>query len=121
MPFCRRICCLIIYINTPSDIILGNDIDVSDDWTEIAVKPAITAEHRHQSISLTIPSIDWDSKLDGMIHLQDGTMLKPELELIDKNGSVQPLTLSGFSRKYGVDVNYRAADGHLVSQKIVSS
>lgn len=104
---------LVIYINIPSDIILAKNANVTPEWTEIDVKPAVRAEHRYQSISLTIANIAWEAKLDGMIHLEDGTMLRPELELIDENGSVQPLTLSGFTRKYGVAANYRATEGTL--------
>lgn len=103
---------LIIYININSEISLAKDIAVTSDWTEITIKPAISAEYRHQSINLITPNIDSNSKFDG-IHLQDGTVLRPELELIDEKGSIQPLALSGFTRKYDLAANYGAAEGTL--------
>ena len=102
---------LIYYINLPSGVILAEELNIANEWTEIDIKPAIRAEYRSQSIALTIENIDLGPKLDGMIHLNDGTVIDPEVELIDEGGLVQRLTLSGFTEKYGVAANYRTAKG----------
>jgi|CXWL01.1.fsa_nt_gi hypothetical protein len=104
---------VIYYINIPTEIILAKNVDVASEWMETNIKPATGAEHRSQSIGLTIASVEWGAKFDGVIHLEDGTLVGPELELIDGSGLVQPLTLSGFTQKYGIVANYRAAENTL--------
>lgn len=100
---------LIYYINLPSGVFIAKDIDVASEWTEIDIKPAIRAEYRSQSVAVTIANINLGAMHDGMIHLDDGNVLGPELELTDESGLVQPLVLSGFTQKYGIAANYRAA------------
>ncbi|HMT08038.1 MAG TPA: hypothetical protein PKA82_08540 [Pyrinomonadaceae bacterium] len=100
---------LIYYVNLPSGVVLSKEQYVADGWTEIDIKPAVRAENRSQNITVSISNIEWGAKHDGLIHLNDGTSLGPELELVDEGGLVQPLVLSGFTQKYGIDANYRAA------------
>ena len=55
--------------------------------------------HTADTKTFQIADIDWDSKFDGGIHLNDGTVLRLEVELVDEAGTIQPLRLSGFSKQ----------------------
>ncbi len=91
---------LIVYINWPPSPIAEN-IRVTREWTDITLSPALKATHKSQSLKLRIANFDLDSNPSvSEIKLQDGIVVRPEIEVYDETGQGQSMLHSGFGRKY---------------------
>src|SRR4051794_2825970 len=102
----------IVFINIPNDQTLAKNIKVTNDWTEIDMKSRFSAHNQVQTLNIRSPGIQFSgpSGFDG-VDLKDGRILHPEIELVDNEGKVQPLRLTGFVTKFYVDAEYRPAKG----------
>ncbi len=89
---------LIIYINWPNDRILAKNIEITTEWIEITIEPAVKPENRSQSVNLRIKDLK----------LPDGKLLSPEIELYDDSGNKVEFFHSGSVTKYFVDEVFRA-------------
>ena len=89
---------LILYINWPNDRILAKNIELTTEWIEVAIEPAVKPENRSQSINMRIRDLK----------LPDGKSLSPELELYDDSGNKVEFYHSGSVSKYFVDEVFRA-------------
>lgn len=101
----------IIIINIPNDQTLARNVKVSYDWTEIDARSQFSAHNQVQHLCIRTPGIDWGSQDFNGVKLKDGTVLHPEIEIVDEQGKVQPLLLSGFVSKFYVDAEYSPVKG----------
>ncbi len=99
---------LIIYINLDKSQIIANNVAVGAEWLELDIEPPTSAKAREQSILLDIDGIQdpWGSGASDLL-LKDGTVLLPEIELLDNDGNLIPFKRSGLSRKDKVFVVFR--------------
>ena len=101
----------LVYVNVPNDRTIAKNIKVSHDWIEIVTEPPLTAWHRDQSINLRIPDIDFHAGVTNGVRLKDGTVLNPEIELVDEGGTIQTLRLGGTVSKYYIDAVFIPESG----------
>ena len=108
---------IIVYVNWPSDREIAADIRVSREWSEILISPALTTNHRSQSIILKIENFNVDRNSNNFdVRLSDGTVVSPEIEIYDESGTRFEMRRGGFSMKRFDGVVFRP-DGDLPSER----
>ena len=97
----------LIYFNVPNDRTIAKSLKVSNDWIEVPIEPPLNAQHRDQSVNLRIQDIDFHAGVTNGVKLKDGTVLNPDIDLIDENGTILTLRPSGSVSKYYVDAVFK--------------
>jgi hypothetical protein len=75
---------------------LAENVQISSEPTEISPEKPLEGKKGVQQIALLIDGYKPDIKdEDRHIKLADGTVVNPEIELVDENNNVHPLKISG--------------------------
>ena len=85
---------------------IAGNLSISSEWVEITPRPPLKARNRTQTVILYIDGYKRDiADTRSQIIMPDGTVLNPEVEVIDEYGKVYPLRIGqwlsggvGFSR-----------------------
>jgi hypothetical protein len=95
----------VIYANTPNDRTIAKSVDVTQEWTEVAIDPVVTPAKRVQEINLRIKDFREDRNSNTFdVRLPNGTVISPEIELYDEGGTKFEFHHSGFVMKTYDDV-----------------
>ena len=96
---------LIIYINWPDDKTIVKKLQVTKEWTEVAIDPSVKPTKQSQYIKLRINDFKVDRSSNSFdIILPDGTIIEPEIELHDEFGNKFEFHHSGFAMKTYDDI-----------------
>src|SRR4029078_608762 len=95
----------ITYINWPNGRTIAKNLKVTQEWSEVNIDPPLTPAQRVQEINLRIDNFKDDpTARDFKIKLSDGTIIEPEVELYDENGTKFVMHHSGFVTKWYDDI-----------------
>jgi hypothetical protein len=75
---------------------IAKDLSIGPDWWEIVPQPPLKIQKRFQHLLLVTDG--YDQRLGHTTHqilLSNGTLIEPEIEIVDKNGKSQRLECSG--------------------------
>ncbi|MFL6373747.1 MAG: hypothetical protein ACJ73D_03670 [Pyrinomonadaceae bacterium] len=85
----------LVYINFPNDQVIARNVKVTNEWTELVIDPPVSAHNRDQYVTLRTYGIDFQAAGFDGVHLKNGTVLNPDIELIDVDDTTQSLHPSG--------------------------
>lgn len=75
---------------------IANNIQISEDWTEITPQPLVKATTKIQYIGLKLDNIKgWKDDAHETLQLNNGDELKIEIELVDEKGNITSLFPNG--------------------------
>ena len=102
-------------------VITDQSISVTSDWVSISMPKPVTAKWDVQAIYLDVIS-KHESSIDPMgTRLQDGSVVKPEIELLTETGQVQSFRFVGFSNAELVFENDHIVRGSTFSKLRIRS
>jgi hypothetical protein len=106
------------------DQTIARNVRVTSEWQEIVIDPPVSAHDRDQFIMVSAENIDFHAHNFDGVYRTDGTVLHPEIELVDEQGVTQSLRLGGLGQgHFGVDAEFRASentDGFRRNRKFVT-
>jgi hypothetical protein len=91
------------------DVVLTNDIVISSEWKEIGTPDLLRVEKDNHYISLLLEPPFEDDTPAGGIKTPEGTIINPEIRLVDSEGNEYPLRFGGargFKDKNFVNYRY---------------
>jgi hypothetical protein len=90
------------------NVVLIENVVIAPEWKEVGTPDLLKVEKDNQYISLLLESPFEDDTRAGGIKAPDGTIIKPEIRLVDDEGREYSLHYGGARRfEDGVFVNYR--------------
>ena len=92
-------------------VIRDQPIALSSNWLSVSLSRPVTAKWDVQAIYVGVGSKHQSSTDPLGIRLEDGSIVKPEIELVTKTGEVQPFRFVGFSNADLVFENDHIARG----------
>lgn len=76
---------------------LATNTNVSDKWIEISPEPFLQTRRMVSEIAIALPNYSNERGSGFEIKLPDGRVVKPEIQVVDANGTVLDLRHSGFN------------------------
>jgi hypothetical protein len=70
---------------------VAKHLNISADWIELTPQPPLKAEKRSQYLQILVDGYKRDDKDRNWIRLPDGTIVTPEVEILDEYGKVYNL------------------------------
>jgi len=95
---------LVAYVSGPTRTI-AKDVQITGEWRDFPIAPPIKALYRDQTIMLGIKDYDWSSEGNSFtapLKLPDGTIVDPQIQLVDSLGNSYPFHHSGAVRTGGL-------------------
>ena len=93
-----------IFFGMSSKRDIAENVQVSSEWTELAVESPLKIQKQVQEITLVVDGARVSADKESKISLPSGAVIKPEVELKDRNGTWHPLKSASFSIE-GYDSN----------------
>jgi hypothetical protein len=122
---CVGLVAIFIYSSKDVNRVLAENVTTSSDWLEITPTPALKPSKESQYITLDVEGAKRSVNPDGSvgykikdwskIELLDGTLISPEIQLVDEYGNIYPLHASmddyagkGFTTDFSpsIDANF---------------
>lgn len=93
------------------DQTLATNFTVSEDWTEFAADPPLTAFRRTQELAIAIPGYRFLDRYErlpiGQVRLPDGRIATPVIQALDKSGNWETLEFRGHTMSKRDFIIYR--------------
>lgn len=87
------------YFNPYLDQDIGGPVTISSEWLEIVPKKPLRVERQIQYMILDVTDSFEPDYDQWSLRLQDGSIVKPEVQLVDEDGNTYNLTSPALDRK----------------------